>query len=318
MNKKIDNFLYQYYFDKYEKESLFKQFYSRYRKFRLSFGDPVIYYNAGEYKINIPLSQNLFFYQKSYPFFNKRLRQILNYIKSCNFIRGGGTTIVDIGANIGDTILGMGVENKDEYYIAIEGAEKYYSLLEKNLTVNKVNNYTIYQTFLSDRSNDISYAAICNNGTGCLVKGENGAETVQMTTLDELLRDRDKTIDLIKIDTDGFDYKILRGGRKLIVNDKPTLYFEYQIEDWIAQGEDIYKVYEFLIDLGYSKGLFFDNYGNAVGILEFTNLKEIRKLVNIVLQHETEVCYYDILTIHDDNKINLIDLFKQTNNKYIN
>lgn len=47
-----------------------------------------------------------------------------------------------------------------------------------------------------------------------------------MTTLDAALG-TDTKVDFIKVDTDGFDFEVLRGAEATIRRDWPILYFEY-------------------------------------------------------------------------------------------
>lgn len=301
---RFDSFLYQQYFGKRNK--LLKEFFTRYRRMKLKFTDPIVYYRGKEYNVYLPLSQNLFFYQQSYPYFDKRLRYINRFIKKCQGAKN--LTVVDIGANIGDTILEMGPENWDDFYIAIEGASKYNRLMDFNLEVNKLKNYKIYRTFLTDSEESGSYSNVCNDGTGHLVKDVNG--NAQMHTLDELLKDRVKRLDLIKVDTDGFDYKVLRGSHKILLEDRPVLYFEYGIKEWLEQGEDVEAVFDFLTEHGYDNGLFFDNYGRIYDIIDFSDKQKLKKAVETVLCKESDIWYYDIATIHRNVRGNAADLKK--------
>jgi hypothetical protein len=67
--------------------------------------------------------------------------------------------------------------------------------------------------------------------------------------------------DLIKIDTDGFDYKILRSGVGTLKNQRPLLFFEWDPLLWEAQGDHPLDVFTFLAQLGYSAFVFFTDTG---------------------------------------------------------
>lgn len=288
---KIDSYLYLKCFSDWKKNTLIRNIYFRYRKLRLKYGDPLIKYNNGEYDIILPLSQNFFFYQESYPNFDKRLRNINNFIK--RELGKDKLTIVDIGANIGDTILEMGKENRNDYYVAIEGEKKYSALIKNNLEMNDIKDYLLIYTYLSDVDQVEKYTSICGDGTGKLVKDENDETVFQ--TLDIVLYNKQIVPDLIKIDTDGFDFKIMRGAKRTLENDKPVLYFEYGVNDWINQGENVYDVFPYLNERGYEKAIFFDNFGNYNTLVSTNDYKRIKELVNLVIEHKTNVYYYDVL-----------------------
>jgi hypothetical protein len=52
-----------------------------------------------------------------------------------------------------------------------------------------------------------------------------GEQEVTVTTLDTLLATEPR-LDFLKIDTDGFDFKVLRGAAVLLASQKPLLFFE--------------------------------------------------------------------------------------------
>ncbi len=51
-------------------------------------------------------------------------------------------------------------------------------------------------------------------------------------------------IDFVKMDVEGFEYKVLKGGRNLLINDKPILWVEIFSCNYA-------KVSELLAELGY-------------------------------------------------------------------
>lgn len=288
---KFDSYLYSKCFHAWKNKKVARYFYCIYRAFRLKYSDPLVKYNNGEYNIILPLSQNLFFYQESYPFFDKRLRIINNYIKDA--LGKDRLTVIDIGANIGDTILEMGKENRNDYYVAIEREEKYSALIKINLEMNDIKNYDLIYTYLSDSDSVEKYSSICGKGTGKLVKNEE-KETI-FHTLDYVLQSKNIIPDLVKIDTDGFDFKIMRGAKHTLEIDKPVLYFEYGINDWISQDENIYDVFPYLYERGYRKAIFFDNFGNYIDIIDVRDNDKIEELVNPVIEQSTQIYYYDVL-----------------------
>lgn len=121
---------------------------------------------------------------------------------------------VDIGANIGNHSIFfsqvMGCET-----IPIEPQEENFVLLFKNLTEE-----VIPRKFaVSDYEGFCDMSVVPNNMGMCkMVHGDS----INVRTLDSL----DLTPELIKIDTEGVEGRVLRGGLDTINNYKPHLFIE--------------------------------------------------------------------------------------------
>lgn len=79
----------------------------------------------------------------------------------------------------------------------------------------------------------------------------SGHESKQAITLDQYYRDRPKP-DIVKVDVEGAEMRVLRGGEKVLRDTKPQLFIEIhrgkRIEDF---GSSEIKLAEFLENLGY-------------------------------------------------------------------
>ncbi|WP_430666882.1 FkbM family methyltransferase [Helicobacter suis] len=76
--------------------------------------------------------------------------------------------------------------------------------------------------------------------------------TTQQHTLDSLLAECGFVPNFIKIDTDGFDFKILRGAYKTLKDNKPVLFFEWDYVHLANQSEVALSIFAFLSNLGSS------------------------------------------------------------------
>jgi FkbM family methyltransferase len=84
---------------------------------------------------------------------------------------------------------------------------------------------------------------------GGLVKS---AESVSATTLDDFCRNNQiKTVDVIKIDTDGHELHVLRGAREILGRQRPYVIFEIGL--YLMQEHDISfdQYYDLLSSFGY-------------------------------------------------------------------
>ncbi|MEK6917439.1 MAG: FkbM family methyltransferase [Nanoarchaeota archaeon] len=111
--------------------------------------------------------------------------------------------IVDVGAHIGKyTILASKVNPNAEVF-PIEVDKKNFITLNKNISLNNLKNVYPIRVGLSNRKGREKF----NNWL------REGFEIVKTDTLDNLFKN--KEIDLIKIDVDGSEFNILKGGINL-------------------------------------------------------------------------------------------------------
>ena len=181
--------------------------------------------------------------------------------------------------------------------MAIEGEKAFFPLLKEN-----TRNYNVYyeNVYLSDDEKS-GYKNIITNGTGKLVEDNNNE--VDIITLDKLMRTKynDFKADIIKIDTDGFDFKVIRGAGNYIANTKPLLFFEWSKEDLNIQGENELSIFPKLEAMGYRDLLLIDNFGNKMLLTTTDNTKVLEYMANYTVNKDKLIHYYDILAIHKDS-----------------
>lgn len=138
----------------------------------------------------------------------------------------------DIGANIGyySCLAAKAVSPHGSVY-AFEPQLACSAVLKKNAAINNFNNIHILQTALSDidtngriySRNSVTYdghACLCDKGDSAFIN----SESVKCATLDHLIMS--KTIpscDIMKIDVEGAEYKVLKGASNLLINTPPKL-----------------------------------------------------------------------------------------------
>lgn len=159
------------------------------------------------------------------PFMTMRMQGILKE----------GDIVVDIGANIGYYALlecrGVG-ENGHVY--AIEPVPENYDLLSTNIQLNGYSNIIAHRYALGDHIGemDMHISSMCNMST--LKKSEYRSYSdvikVPMTTLDSYLLGKAYP-DLIRMDTEGFEYEIIVGAKETLSKDKPLkIYMELHFD----------------------------------------------------------------------------------------
>ncbi|MDI6739192.1 MAG: hypothetical protein QME74_02390, partial [Candidatus Edwardsbacteria bacterium] len=110
-----------------------------------------------------------------------------------------------------------------------------------------------------------------------------------------------QTVKFLKIDTDGFDFRIILHNRPLIKKVRPHLYFEYDVMFGERDKNDSLKVVTFLVSMGYCFVLY-DNCGNLMGLLETNAIKAFGNLNHYLISSRKNgggVCYVDVFATID-------------------
>lgn len=167
--------------------------------------------------------------------------------------------IIEIGANIGiDTILMAKRVRNGSTIIAFEPSKKYRVVLERNIIKNKFKNVTVYDNFLSSRSNVRINLYINSASASAVMNGSPSFPTIDAQecttiTLDDFMKNHpSESLDLLKIDTDGWDQHIVEGGVDTIGKFKPFLFVEFSGYLLEKAGHSNDSFAKLLGDLGYN------------------------------------------------------------------
>ena len=205
--------------------------------------------------------------------------------------------IIDVGANFGDTAIAM-LNNCRNPIICIEASDQVFPYLTKNIEQTKTLEFGKVRaikhfvgTGFVRGELEHSYAG----GTARLRRTKSS--TVKPVELDHLVESTSNII-LLKVDTDGLDYDVIKSSRQILLDSNPILYWENQMSDDV-QFEGYDQLYVFLTKLGYDHIYVFDNFGNL--ILEKTDFDTLRNINSYVLSMDKHGCtrtfyYTDVLT----------------------
>lgn len=211
--------------------------------------------------------------------------------------------VVDIGAHIGwyTLIAAMQVGSDGKVY-SFEPNPKNFSLLSKNVKVNNYKNVVLVNKAVSNITGPANlYLNKHNTGDHRLFTTDNTQEhvTVHSVTLDEYFKQQAVTIDLIKMDIQGFEMHALLGTEDILrKNKKMKIITEFQPEYIAKSGSNpadflkLIRKYGFMIytideskrklTLVTSDKKLLDSYPQS-SILEsnFTNLLCTKELLNL-------------------------------------
>ncbi len=169
-----------------------------------------------------------------------------------------GFVVIEVGANVGSHTLTIAKCAGDKGKVfAFEPTNFARKKLQKNISLNhgfekiiKVENYLV-----TDNDNHIPNRNI-KSSWNVLDKESSSSELVtsESISLDFFYKGRDLSrIDVIKIDVDGYDFKVISGAEELLKKFKPVVYIELCEYALNEQGDSIDDIFSFFNNLGYTE-----------------------------------------------------------------
>lgn len=135
--------------------------------------------------------------------------------------------VVDIGAHIGT--FSIPIADLVEKVIAFEPSSEAFALLSRNAKENNVPLQLIHKALGSEKgSGTLLVRNMSNAGANTLVPGGD----ISVVTLDDEVTDAD----FIKMDVEGMELEVLRGGTRLIDRMRPVVLFEVNLSQLRAHG----------------------------------------------------------------------------------
>lgn len=162
--------------------------------------------------------------------------------------------IFDIGANIGIATLEMNVEFPKVRKIMIEPNKLLIPLIESNMKLNNVENYEIIEGIIGSETGKINWQRNVQFSVDSRVSGlekdfiyEEGDQITINNIIDKYDLN-DKNV-LIKIDTQGYEERVIKGGLNFLLNNN-NYYVKMEFAPfWLESQKTNPKLFlEFLID----------------------------------------------------------------------
>jgi len=195
----------------------------------------------------------------NHPFFTWRLNPVFgrNLVRLAALV-DPDSVIIDVGASIGDTYALLRSNSVSNPLLLIEGGAKALSYLSFNTRHDT--RVTIYPSLVGP---DCSFTYSESSSSGITSVNLSIDSSNQLVSLDDALTQLDLScnrIELLKVDTDGFDTQVLRSAEKLLSNQKPIVFIEAQLYHW-RNNDSIATSLQYLSNLGYLSALCWDNGG---------------------------------------------------------
>jgi len=204
--------------------------------------------------LSLPVGHALPFILARFPKYAENLKELAN---ECGIKYHNNFSIIDIGANVGDSVLIID-KNQAKIY-CIEGDDFYYKFLELNTIKRK--NVVRFNCFIgAPENNNGNYEVIRTNGSASLLLTST-VKKHSWKTLSVLTENVAPDIKLVKIDTDGFDGFIIKESIEWLEKFKPILFFEFDPLLLKIQNFNPLEIFELLKKCGYIKLLFYEKDG---------------------------------------------------------
>ncbi|WMP18895.1 FkbM family methyltransferase [Thiothrix lacustris] len=259
--------------------------------------EALVTYTLDGTSLHIPLAHALPFLRCKYPTYSSNLGRIAALVHE----KYPTMNLIDIGANIGDSVAIL------RHYahfpiLCIDGDPYFFKILEKNL-IDKKDVY-LYRAFIGDTKGVVSGQLCRTSGTMHLSHTDSTKKNLIATKkLSDIIThfDNIKNVRMIKVDTDGFDVRIILSELDYLKKNKPILFFEYDPFLTEKQNMNAKNIFEKLYNIGYQYALFFDNAGDYLISLKLNNMEQLED-IHYYFSGRKMHRYCDICVFHDQDK----------------
>jgi len=174
----------------------------------------------------------------------------------------GIKTIIDIGANIGAFSVFSAIESKTGCVLAFEPEPNNFELLKKNIADNRLRRIKPFKIAVSDETGRQNLYISEYSAYHSLNRIDGSKKiTVQTISLNQILKTNKVThCDLLKIDCEGGEFKILYSANKSTLKKISEIRMEYHNR---KRNENIQELSKFLEEHGFSISRFKANSSNS-------------------------------------------------------
>jgi len=254
--------------------------------------------------LSMPISHRLPLVVANCPIYDELLTRLSHFLRN----RYSMFCMVDVGANIGDTILACANDPADRF-LAVEVNQRFLKYLRQNCA--KIPNLTVVEALCADENAEVKITVAQRNGTAS-VRHETVGRPARKMTLDSIVESAGlgQPVRLIKIDTDGYDFQVLRGAGLTIGRDQPAVLFESDVFGNTRYVQDLLQQLANFAASGYERAVVYDSLGFLFDVVD---LRAPERLTYALLyQLNRRVGYFDVLVMKEPD----LESFLQTERSY--
>jgi FkbM family methyltransferase len=166
-------------------------------------------------------------------------------------------TVLDIGANIGWTVLNLARLAGHGKVIGFEPDLYNFERCSENLRLNNFKNAEVFNVGLGAHAGRVNMQVRTPSNRGgnrIAPQGSGASHLVDIVRLDDFPPARDLTrIDLVKLDVEGYELHVMKGAEALLRKHRPMLFIELDDNNLRDQGDSAEDLIHFLLDIGYRR-----------------------------------------------------------------
>jgi FkbM family methyltransferase len=246
----------------------------------------------------------------TYPIYSRRFPKLNNPLIELVFqaykAKHKPIIFADIGAAIGDTALlvNSNCPGMIQKLYCVEGDPEFFMYLESNLSHMKY--CKCFMALLSSTQGEERALLRTHSGSA----SAQGDKHIPAVTLDSvLLQPSMDPIDVLKIDLDGLDGKVMVGSSKLIKQHFPAIIFEWHPGLCKITDNNWTDHFEVPFNYGYNRFVWFTKFGDFSHFMMGYNRTDIDSLAELCIRDCFEKdWHYDVIALHENSQISIIDL----------
>ena len=219
--------------------------------------DPITLITVHGADLWLPRSHALPHIVRHNPFYDTALPSFVRHLQTTS---GSVVHVVDVGANVGDTaaIVAAAVGPDNVTFVCVEADPRNIPLLRKNTDMLSAEIIAAAAGTVTERRKG-GFAR--HDGTSYIT---SGSDDIALVCLDDILHAK---VDIVKIDTDGYELHVMRGLARTLRRDQPHIFIEVSPVHWEKVGAySPIEPFALLRECGYSDCLIYDKEGYPISL----------------------------------------------------
>lgn len=241
----------------------------------------------------------------AYPAFSRRWptynNPLVEVVHQTALHRGTKITVIDVGAAVGDTVLLLMDKCAGDVsrFLCFEPDAEFFGYLDQN--IGSESGVHLFPDMLADSDDSQPELVRIHSGTA----SAQGSTRRSARTLDSILRSEGR-IDVLKIDTDGFDGRVLGGAKGLLRRDHPSVIFEWHPLLIEATGQDWRHPFDVLLSTGYTWFVWFTKEGDFSHLTQGFDEASLMALRQVCLDEggPRPDWHFDVVALTDEDAPN--------------
>ncbi|HEV8286795.1 MAG TPA: FkbM family methyltransferase [Chitinophagaceae bacterium] len=175
-----------------------------------------------------------------------------------------GFVVIDIGAHIGlFSVCASQLAGSSGRVYSFEPAPATHNLLLKTISINKKKGIILpRKEGIGEKESTVFFnvSDIEGDNSNTIINYENDRKDrnlkkieINITSIDNFVQQNNITkVDFVKIDAEGYEYRVLKGGIRTLKSFKPFIILAVHPEAIRCNGDSLEQIYDLLMDVQYN------------------------------------------------------------------